>query len=448
MPEIPSLTATQSAQMLRSKDLSVLEVIDAHMQHLERVNPALNAVVDVVEHVDELARKMDRAHPGADAPPLWGVPVTVKSNVDQIGHANSNGLPALKNNVCAADTNTPELSLRWFTSNPLHGVTRNPRNLALTPGGSSGGAAAAVAAGIGTIGHGNDLGGSLRYPAFCCGVASIKPSMGRVPAYNPSAVAERPPITAAMSVQGPIARNIADVRLGLNALARRSVLDPMWTNAVHSRRSDNTPVRDGYSKDLYADGPNDAAITKSMNDALGAFRTAGIETVEIDMPRADRAVALWGELLFAETELMMGDLINSSTSPAFKQMYSGYVDAYSRLDFASYIAGCSERAGIRRDVAALFDEVDLFLMPTSMSVPFENDYDFKCPEKLPEIIAAQRPLQLVNFLGLPSVALPTGMTSDIPVGVQLMGPMHSDAFVLDVAEVLEGELGTLGLAQI
>jgi amidase len=462
LSDIPTLSAVQTAAAIRSKEMSVQDVFDAHIQHLEKVNPAINAVVEVVEESRDLARQMDAAHPGADAPPLWGVPVTVKINVDQAGYANSNGLEALKHNVATDDspvvanlraagaliigrTNTPELSLRWFTSNPLHGVTRNPRNLALTPGGSSGGAAAAVAAGIGTIGHGNDLGGSLRYPAFCCGVTSIRPSMGRVPAFNPSAKAERPPIASAMAVQGPIARNIADLRLALQAMAQRSVQDPMWTSAVHDRPAAAT-IKVGYARNLFADVPEDAMITKAMDDALAGLKSAGVETVETAMPHADRAAELWGDLLFAETDLLMGRLIREATSPAFQTMYAGYLEAYRRLDFAGYLAGTGERVGIQRDVARMFEKVDLFMMPTSMARPFENDLDFNAPEKMGAIVAAQKPLHIVNLLGLPAVALPTGIIEGFPVGVQLVGPMHADAFVLDVAERLEKELGTLGVA--
>lgn len=441
----------------------MLDVFDAHIKHLEKVNPAINAVVEGVEESRDLARQMDASHPGDDTPQLWGVPVTVKINVDQAGYANSNGLEALKDNFATDDspvvanlraagaliigrTNTPELSLRWFTSNPMHGVTRNPRNLALTPGGSSGGAAAAVAAGIGTIAHGNDLGGSLRYPAFCCGVTSIRPSMGRVPAFNPSAKAERPPIASVMAVQGPIARNVADLRLALQAMAQRSVHDPMWANPVHERRANGQRIKVGYARDLFADVPEDVMITKAMDDALAGLKSAGVETVETEMPHANRAAELWGDLLFAETDLLMGGLIREATSSKFQKMYAGYLEAYRRLDFAGYLTGSGERVGIQRDVARMFEKVDLFVMPTSMARPFENDLDFNAPDKIGVIVAAQKPLHMVNLLGLPAVALPTGIIDGMPVGVQLVGPIHSDAFVLDVAERLEEELGTLGLA--
>ena len=128
-------------------------------------------------------------------------------------------------------TNTPEFSFRGFTDNPLHGLTLNPWNPDITCGGSSGGAGAAVAAGIGTIAHGNDIGGSLRWPAHCNGVVTIKPTQGRVPAYNESAAAERPMLAHLMSAQGPLARSVADVRAALEVMSQRDPRDPWWVPA-------------------------------------------------------------------------------------------------------------------------------------------------------------------------------------------------------------------------
>src|SRR5205823_4841830 len=138
--------------------------------------------------------------------------------------------PAL-NAVTVGRTNTPAFSLRWHTDNELRGRTFNPWHRAHTPGGSSGGAAAALAAGIAPLAHGNDLGGSIRYPAYCCGVAGIRPTLGRVPAYNQTAAEERPPGTQLMSVQGPLARRVRDVRLGLAAMSARDPRDPWWAPA-------------------------------------------------------------------------------------------------------------------------------------------------------------------------------------------------------------------------
>src|SRR5262245_20283520 len=173
---------------------------------------------------------------------LHGVPVTTKVNTDQRGCPTDNGVAAYKGLVPDADsavvanlrragaivigrTNTPCYSMRWFTDNDLHGRTLSPWDPRITPGGSSGGAAAAVASGIGPIAQGNDIAGSVRYPAYCCGVVGLRPSYGRVPSYNPTAA---PPAIASqlMAVQGPLARTVADLRLGFAAMAVPDARDP------------------------------------------------------------------------------------------------------------------------------------------------------------------------------------------------------------------------------
>src|SRR5580658_6114469 len=220
------------------------------VERIRRLNPKLNAiVVDLTSEALAEAAAADRKLPTLAEPgPLFGVPVTIKVNVDQEGQATTNGLPAYANVIAPADapvarnlrragaiivgrTNTPELSMRATTVNPLHGRTWNPWHPDASPGGSSGGAGAAAAAGFGAIHHGNDIGGSLRFPAFANGVVTIKPTQGRMPAYNPSAAAERWLLSHLTSVQGAIARCVADVRLATRVMAGRDPRDPWWVPA-------------------------------------------------------------------------------------------------------------------------------------------------------------------------------------------------------------------------
>ena len=204
-------SAVETAAAIRDGVITSEEVVQVHVERMHAVNPALNAVViDLSEQAIADARAADRAKSsGAALGKLHGVPVTIKINIDVEGQANSNGVVAFKDNIAPGDspvtanlkkagaiiiglTNTPEFSMRGFTDNPLHGLTLNPWDNAITCGGSSGGAGASIAAGIGAIAHGNDIGGSLRWPAFCNVIATIKPTQGRIPAFNPSATVERP----------------------------------------------------------------------------------------------------------------------------------------------------------------------------------------------------------------------------------------------------------------
>ena len=193
------------------------------LARIHAVNPALNAIVRVLEKEALVAADAADQALAAGAPlgPLHGVPVTTKVNVDQAGCPTDNGIVALHDLVAFEDsppvaalrasgavivgrTNVPAFSLRWFSDNDLHGRTVNPWQAGVTPGGSSGGAAVAVATGMGPVGHGNDLGGSVRYPAYCCGVVGLRPTSGRVAAFNPTAQEERGIAPQLMSVQGPL----------------------------------------------------------------------------------------------------------------------------------------------------------------------------------------------------------------------------------------------------
>ena len=181
----------------------------------------------------------------------------------------------------------------------------------------------------------------------------------------------------------------------------------------------------------------------AVQTAVEALNACGIETVEMEAPNADEAAKLWGDLLFTETNAVMGEVVERLGSDDFKGLVRGYTRYFEEHDVAGLIAALARRGQIQRTWSAMFDEIDLFLMPVSLSLPFENDLDFKSPDKLDEIIRAQTPLHLVNMLSLPAVALPTGLADGTPVGVQLVAPMNDDLFALDVAERLEAELGTI-----
>src|SRR5262249_30194065 len=221
------LSAIELAEGIRRGDFSCTEVVTSVIERIRSHNPGLNAItVDCSSDALADAERADAAiRRGEATGELHGVPVTIKENIDQEGKATTNGIAAFTNVIAPADapvvanlrragaiivgrTNTPELSMRATTDNPLRGRTVNPWHPEASPGGSSGGAGAAAAAGFGPIHHGNDIGGSLRFPSFACGVTSVKPTQGRVPAFNPTAPAERGMLAQLMSVQGAICREV------------------------------------------------------------------------------------------------------------------------------------------------------------------------------------------------------------------------------------------------
>src|SRR6516162_4393513 len=290
-------SAVDTAAAIRDGRATSEEVVQAHIDRMHAANPAINAiVVDLSAQAIEAARAADRALAQGSTPgKLQGVPVTVKINIDVEGQANSNGVVAFKDNIAPGDspvtanlkkagaviigmTNTPEFSMRGFTDNPLHGQTRNPWDSTITCGGSSGGAAASIAAGIGAIAHGNDIGGSLRWPAYCNGIATIKPTQGRIPAFNPSALTERPLMAQFMSAQGPLAREVRDVRLGLEVMSQRDMRDPWWVPVPLEGPPRPKPIKVALAR-IPADMDTDSDVIAMVRSAADILADAGYQIV-------------------------------------------------------------------------------------------------------------------------------------------------------------------------
>src|SRR6202158_5941758 len=249
MEDLWRLSAAAIAPRIRSKKVSAKQAASAALARLDAVNPSINAVVDHrPEDVLAQAAAIDAAIArGEDVGALAGVPVTVKVNIDQQGFATTNGLKLQRDVIAATNspvidnlrkagavilgrTNCPAFSYRWFTTNLVHGDTKNPRDAGITPGGSSGGAGAGVAAGIGHIAHGTDIAGSIRSPAYACGVHGLRPTVARVAAFN-AALPERTIGPQISAVSGPLARTIGDIRIALAAMPGRAARDPWWVPA-------------------------------------------------------------------------------------------------------------------------------------------------------------------------------------------------------------------------
>jgi amidase len=426
---------------------------EAAAARMAAVNERVNAVT-----VDLSAEAISAAADAAPGP-LQGVPVTIKENTDQKGLANANGVPAFTDNIAPDDaplvanlkgagavvlgrTNTPEFSLRWSTDNPLRGPTANPWNPGRTPGGSSGGAAAAVALGIGAIAHGNDLGGSLRYPAYCCGVATIRPSLGRVPAYNPSAADERPPSFQLMSVQGPIARTVADVRLGLSVMMRGDARDPWWTGAPLEGPPEAGPIRVAVTKSP-ADLTCHPAVAQAIDEAAGHLEKAGYVVEEADPPGVAEIAACWRDLLATDAEVMMGESIRANGSADIQAVFDGFLSGAEALGLRDYVQRLALRTRHLRDWALFQEDYPLVLAPVSQEPPFPMGDDLLSAARRAELLQSQTLLYAVNLLALPSAAVPTGLHEATPMGVQLIGRRFREDQCLDAAEAIEREVGVL-----
>ena len=454
--------ATHIAHGVRTGTISAREATESALERLNAVNPAINAVVDVLE--DEALAAADEAdhalEEGNALGPLHGVPITVKINTDYAGRATTNGVVAFKDFIAPEDsatvanfreagavivgrTNVPAFSTRFFTDNALHGRTLNPWDAGRTPGGSSGGAAAAVAAGIGAIGHGNDRAGSVRYPAYACGVAGLRPTVGRFPNFNPSAKQERGVFSQITSVQGPLARSIADIRLAVNAMSVFDIRDP-WSVAVQNPASESQrPLT--VALVTAADGTQaDPAVSAALDQAAGWLGDAGYHIDVVTPPHMEEASALFWSLMLTE-EGMIADKSSASSASSIDELgdeavikarHSTMANA-KLLDHGEFVHGFARRTTILRDWLQFLERYPAVLMPVSWRLPFPSDHDQQGDAALGELVRAHEPLTAISLLGLPGLSVPTGTADGIPVGVQVVANRFQEETCLALGEVIE-----------
>ena len=449
--------AVDLAAAIRMRRISSREATRAILERLSAVNPALNAVTVLL--ADQALAAADRADEavrlGEALGLLHGVPVTIKENVDQEGAATANGVPAFKDVIATSDsppvanwkragaiivgrTNTPAFSLRWDTDNELRGRTFNPWNRRHTPGGSSGGAAASIAAGVTPLGHGNDLGGSIRYPAYCCGIAGIRPTLGRVPAFNQTAADERPPGTQLMSVQGPLARRVRDVRLGLHAMSARDPRDPWWTPAPLAGEPVARPIRVALTADPGKQGVH-ADVAAAVREAGNALAAAGYAVEEIDPPDVAGVAATWTTICINEMRHVTQPWIRKYGGTDINRSLDLTLAAVPDVDLDGYMKALAIRAKHVRDWTAFMERYPLVVGPVSTEPPFEIGFDTTSAARHAEVTRAQRLLVAVNLLGFPAVAVPTGVARGLPLGVQVIGTRYREDLCLDAAEVIEAQ---------
>ena len=447
-------SAETLARGIATRAISSREAVEASLNRISVVNPALNAIVEVL--ADEALVAADAADAavksGIALGPLHGVPVTTKINVDQRGRATTNGVVEFRDVIAAEDspvvanlrkagavivgrTNTPAFSHRWFTENDLHGSTRNPWSPQLTPGGSSGGAASAVAAGMGAIAHGNDFGGSIRYPAYACGIAGLRPTPGRVPAFNPSARTDRPITAQMMSVQGPLARSIADIRLALQAMAQPDARDGVFMPVPLQGSALARPIRVAIAPSPFGDeAPEVVAAIKTAGRWLA---DAGFVVEEISPPRLGEAADLWHRLVINEERRALAPQIRAYGDARSRYNLDCHIAYAPVLDGDQILACFEQRLAIVRAWQLFQERYPIIILPVSAQLPFRDGKDQEGPDVVHAMIDAQRPLLAVPALGFPAIAVPTGLAGQMPVGVQIVAGRFREDVCLAAAEIIE-----------
>ncbi len=455
--------ASEIAPLVRNGTLSAREVAETHIARIEETNPKINAVTEqLADEALQAAQLIDeQVLRGEDPGPLAGVPFTIKVNVDQAGCATTNGLVQQRNLIAATDnplvsnirkagavivgrTNTPAFSMRWFTKNALHGQTLNPRNFALTPGGSSGGAAAAVAAGFCAVGHGTDIAGSIRYPAYACGVHGLRPSHGRVPARNATA-ADRMIGAQLMAVSGPIARSIADLRLAFQAMALPDVEDPWHVEAPfaggdHPKRAALTLSPDGMAVE--------PSIKDALRRAAQALEDTGWEIEETDCPPMRRPAEINATLWMADTEQGAEELIAKEAEPDSLFVFAAMRRLAGDLSLPALMAALQERTALMRQWEKFFQRYPLLICPISGELPFEQQSDVRSEADFERIYEAQLTQRGLPVMGMPGLAVATGYEGKAPIGVQLVSGRFREDILFDAGTIIEAASPKVEIARL
>jgi amidase len=456
MNDIWRLSAVEVASLVRAKKISAREAMTSALARLERVNPLINAVVDYkpdysLAQADAVDAAIVRGEP---AGPLAGVPITIKVLTDQAGFATTNGLRAQRDLVAQTNspmvdnflkggativgrTNTPAFSYRWFTDNQLHGLTKNPRNNAITPGGSSGGASAATVAGIGHIGHGTDIAGSVRYPAYAVGIHGLRLTLGRAPNFNASGP-ERSIGSQIMAVSGPLARTIADVRVAFEVMAAPhapDARDPWYVAAP----LEGPPVAKRAALCIAPDGLEVAPeVRAALVDAAKRLERAGWTVEEIaNTPPLQEAAQL-------QVHLWIGDNYEAQLAAAEREgdagalaCLRGHAEMGRSLDFSTFSKTLIRRATLAREWQLFFDKYPVLLMPVSGELPFADQLDLRDAESWARVWRAQVPMIGTPFMGLPGLTVATGLVGRMPVGVQLVAARYREDLCLLAGEAIE-----------
>ena len=452
MTEFWRLPATEIAALVRSKRASATEVARDALARLDAANPAINAVVDhrPEEVLAEAAALDARIAAGEDPGPMAGVPVTIKVNVDQAGHATTNGLRLLRDHRAAEDnpvvanlrkagaiplgrTNTPAFSLRWFCRNGLHGHTRNPWTPAITPGGSSGGAAAATAAGIGAMGHGTDIGGSIRYPAYACGIHGLRPTLGRIPAWNPS-LPDRHIGGQLMAVSGPLARTIADVKLAFTAMAARDTREPWWVDAPMA----GPPAPKCAALCIRPEGLATAPeVEAALRDAARRLEAAGWTVEEVPLPPLREPARLQALLWLAESRRGLNKALHDEGDADASFVFAQMEALCPEPDLFGFMDALQARVGFVREWMTFFETYPVALCPVSAELPFPDLLDVESPAAFRRVMEAQLTQVGLPLMGLPGLTVTTGLVNGVPVGVQLLAGRYREDLLLDAGAAIE-----------
>src|SRR6266478_6187323 len=468
------LSAREIAAQIRRKEVSPVEVARAHLDRIERLNPKLNAFVDYrpeavlaqARDAEKAILRRDRDRNKDKLGPLHGVPLSIKSSIDVAGHRCEAGTRLRAGYVAAEDaplvarlrtagavilgvTNAPELLMAWETDNLLYGRTNNPWDLTRTSGGSSGGEAAAIAAGLSAGGVGSDGGGSIREPAHFCGICGLKPTPGRIPSTGHYPKSGGP--FALIGVVGPMARTVEDLRTLFEVMAGWDDGDPCAA-PVAVREIDETVVRAvniGFFED---DGrtPVTEETREAVRQAALILMTCGFHVDAFRPEGLEEARQRWWEFFGTAGGMILGPMIRQATSrgrecelsPILRE-FMGWTNAAPAHTGESLLAAWLGRDAVREKILLQMRKCPVLICPTAAIPAFRHsEREWQVEGKTVKYLDAWSYCEWFNLLGFPAAVVPMGYSEQgLPIGVQIVGRAWEEEVVLAVAAKLEEERG-------
>jgi Asp-tRNA(Asn)/Glu-tRNA(Gln) amidotransferase A subunit family amidase len=449
------------ARQIREKTISPVELAEAHLEKIERLNPKLNAFTQVdANRVRREARSAELAvMAGGELGPLHGVPISIKSSFDVAGMTCESGTRLRAGNVATEDaplvarlrkagaillgvTNTPELLMAWETDNRLYGRTNNPWDLDCTPGGSSGGESAAIAAGMSAGGVGSDGGGSIRVPAHFCGICGLKPTPGRIPATGHYPASRGP--FAMIGVVGPMARTVADLKLLFEVMqgpddgdSCAAPVSLRWPSGDDAKR-----FHIGYFED---DGrtPVTPATRAAVNTAAKALQAAGFHVERFGPEDLEEARELWKKFFVKVAGMVIDPMFQGreqDRSPILQQFLE-WSRAEPELTCQSLLDAWIRRDVVRARFLAQMQQYPVLLCPAAAIPAFRHgERSWEIDGRVVNYLDAWSYTEWFNLLGNPAAVVPVSHSADgLPIGVQIAGRPWEEEQVLAVAEALEKE---------
>lgn len=451
MTDLVTKSLTQLAKLIRSRSVSPVEILEAHLDQISRLNPGLNAIVNVAPDLIDRAQLAEAAVSRGENPgSLHGVPVTIKDTIETQGLVTTSGsvmradfmpqhdAPAVARLKAAGaiilgKTNPAEMAMDYTADNPVFGRTNHPQNPMLTPGGSSGGEAVAIATCMSPAGLGSDLAGSIRIPAHFCGIAGLKPTTGLIPGEGQFPTSTGPYSLGA--VIGPMARSVSDLRVLYNVLIDSAQPQPM-------------PILKGlhlawYTEDGVAPVTEESA--SAVSTAASALRDAGLITEERRPPHIDRGHEMWLKLFSRASVVQLRKAYagHETEGGSFVSWRLANADQPKPPSLDEYILNWMERDRLRDELLRWMETTSILVAPVGATPAYQHDtHKVNVRDSDINVFRAFSYAQTFNVFDLPVVTVPVGRSSEgLPIGVQIVGRPFEEAVVLSAASLVEEALG-------